>query len=67
MALASETSLGAARIGSFQYMTAAATPSLYRNGKVLTRRDRDGSDDDWDRGQRETRDKNGRASGRDSV
>ena len=31
-------------IGSFRYMTDAAEPSLYRNGKVLTRRDPDGSD-----------------------
>jgi hypothetical protein len=29
-------------------MTAAVLPSLYRNGKVLTRRDQDGSDADWD-------------------
>ncbi|MEQ9642405.1 MAG: CmcJ/NvfI family oxidoreductase [Alphaproteobacteria bacterium] len=38
---------GAVRTGSFNYMAATALPSLYRNGKVLTRRDRDGSDAEW--------------------
>jgi hypothetical protein len=33
------------RAGIFQYMTPSAEPSLYRNGKVLTRRDKSGSDD----------------------
>ena len=32
------------RLGVFHYMQPSAEPSLYRNGKVLTRRDRDGSD-----------------------
>ncbi|MEM7023646.1 MAG: CmcJ/NvfI family oxidoreductase, partial [Pseudomonadota bacterium] len=32
------------RIGSFRYMSDATEPSLLRNNKVLTRRDRDGSD-----------------------
>ena len=32
------------RQGAFRYMAPAAESSLYRNGKVLTRRDRDGSD-----------------------
>ena len=32
------------RLGTFRYMQPSAEPSLYRNGKVLTRRDRDGSD-----------------------
>ena len=35
---------GVARIGSFHYMKDSVTHSLYRNGKVLTRRDKDGSD-----------------------
>ncbi len=39
---------GAVRIGSFGYMAETAEPSLYRNGKVLTRRDRDGSDAKWE-------------------
>ena len=43
-----ETTTDAARIGSFSYLTAAVGHSLYRNGKVLTRRDRDGSDAGWD-------------------
>ena len=30
--------------GAFRYMAPASESSLYRNGKVLTRRDRDGSD-----------------------
>ncbi len=33
-----------ARLGVFHYMQPSAASSLYRNGKVLTRRDRDGSD-----------------------
>ena len=32
------------RLGVFHYMQPSAESSLYRNGKVLTRRDRDGSD-----------------------
>ena len=32
------------RLGVFHYMQPSAEPSLYRNGKVLARRDRDGSD-----------------------
>ena len=28
-------------------MAGSAQPSLYRNGKVLARRDADGSDGDW--------------------
>lgn len=33
--------------GKFMYMDDAADSSLHRNGKVLTRRDRDGSDAEW--------------------
>ena len=35
---------GLVRIGSFHYLKDSVTHSLYRNGKVLARRDRDGSD-----------------------
>ena len=38
------TSEGTDRMGSFNYLAASVEPSLYRNGRVLTRRDRDGSD-----------------------
>jgi len=38
----------AARTGTFNYMSDAAQPSLYRNGRVLTRRDLDGSDSRWE-------------------
>lgn len=38
----------AVRAGTFKYMAASAQHSLYRNGKVLTRRDRDGSDAAWE-------------------
>jgi hypothetical protein len=48
MAMASDAEAETVKIGSFSYMTAASRPSLFRNGKVLTRRDRDGSDADWD-------------------
>ncbi len=46
----------AVRIGSFSYLTASVRHSLYRNGKVLTRRDRDGSDADWEGVDLEARD-----------
>ncbi|MBT4488214.1 MAG: hypothetical protein HOC72_11775, partial [Rhodospirillaceae bacterium] len=52
MSSASDTARNAAgetvRMGSFKYMAASAEPSIYRNGKVLTRRDKDGSDAGWD-------------------
>lgn len=44
---ASSTSAHSTVVGAFNYLTAPVEPSLYRNGKVLTRRDRDGSDADW--------------------
>lgn len=34
-------------VGAFNYLSASVEHSLYRNGKVLTRRDRDGSDTAW--------------------
>ncbi len=37
-----------ARAGSFKYLVPSVEHSLYRNGKVLTRRDRDGSDAVWE-------------------
>ncbi|MFP6749520.1 MAG: CmcJ/NvfI family oxidoreductase [Alphaproteobacteria bacterium] len=52
MSSASDTASGAARdearLGSFKYLAASVQPSLFRNGKVLTRRDKDGSDGGWD-------------------
>lgn len=33
-----------AKVGTVNYLHSDATPSLFRNGEVLTRRDRDGSD-----------------------
>ena len=36
------------RVGMFSYMADTAQPSLIRNGKVLTRRDGDGSDAHWE-------------------
>ena len=41
-----DTDRDAVRPGTFRYMHPSAESSLYRNGKVLTRRDRDGSDSD---------------------
>lgn len=41
---ASSTSAHSTVVGAFNYLTASVEPSLYRNGKVFTRRDRDGSD-----------------------
>ena len=43
---AGETALEGVRLGVFHYMQPSAESSLYRNGRVLTRRDRDGSDSD---------------------
>lgn len=48
MTSALEAPTDAVRIGSFSYMTASVEPSLFRNGKVLTRRDQDGSDNAWE-------------------
>ncbi len=48
MASALDASPDAVRVGSFKYMSASAQSSLLRNGKVLTRRDRDGSDAGWE-------------------
>ena len=36
------------RPGTFKYLADSVQPSLYRNGKVLTRRDPDGSDSGWE-------------------
>lgn len=46
MATTSAESVGS-REGVFSYMVDTAEPSLLRNGKVLTRRDTDGSDAQW--------------------
>ncbi|MFC3227709.1 CmcJ/NvfI family oxidoreductase [Marinibaculum pumilum] len=45
--MASAEELSTTRIGSFKYLAATAEPSLFRNGKVLTRRNREGSDSEW--------------------
>ena len=42
--LATEGTREGVRLGTFRYMQPSAESSLYRNGKVLSRRDRDGSD-----------------------
>jgi hypothetical protein len=42
--------------GIFTYLKASARSSLYRNGEVLTRRDADGSDADWQGVNREQHD-----------
>jgi hypothetical protein len=47
MTTATNAETDAAMLGSFSYMAASSEPSLFRNGKVLTRRDKDGSDADW--------------------
>ncbi len=48
MGMTPDAASDALRIGSFNYLTAAVQHSLYRNGKVLTRRDQDGSDAGWE-------------------
>jgi hypothetical protein len=42
--LEEQTVQQSSRNGSFNYLAASVEPSLYRNGRVLTRRDRNGSD-----------------------
>lgn len=44
---ATDAVAGADRIGSFRYLKPSVEHSLYRNGKVFTRRDPDGSDDEF--------------------
>ena len=44
------------RTGSFKYMAASVQTSLYRNGKVATRRNKDGTDAGWDGTDLEVRD-----------
>src|ERR1700733_4183811 len=48
MASMTDAQLTAVRSGLFNYMADSAKSSLYRNGKVLTRRNRDGSDARWE-------------------
>ena len=48
MVSAADVATETVRIGSFNYLAASAQPSLYRNGRVFTRRDRDGSDTGWE-------------------
>ena len=43
----SDTATLSGTTGTFMYMDEATEPSLLRNGKVLTRRDTDGSDAEW--------------------
>ena len=47
MASTAAVATGAVRTATIPYLSASAQHSLYRNGKLLTRRDRDGSDDAW--------------------
>ena len=56
MSSALDAATDAVRIGSFNYLTASVRHSLYRNGRVLTRRDRDGSDALWEGADLEPRD-----------
>jgi hypothetical protein len=51
----SDVAEGAVRTGSFRYLAASTEPSLYRNGKVFTQRNRDGSDAGWQGVDLETR------------
>ena len=47
MDLASDARPDALRSGAFTYLAASVEKSLYRNGKVFTRRDRGGNDSRW--------------------
>ena len=48
MDLASDATSEAVRTGSFNYLAPSVRHSLLRNGKVFTRRDRNGSDAGWE-------------------
>lgn len=48
MGIAIDTLGAGTRMGSFNYLKPSVEHSLYRYGKVLTRRDRDGSDAAWE-------------------
>ena len=48
MAAMTDAQTTAPRTGLFNYMAQSAESSLYRNGKVLTRRNRDGTDALWE-------------------
>jgi len=48
MASMADPQIPAVGTGLFNYMADSAKSSLYRNGKVLTRRNRDGSDARWE-------------------
>lgn len=47
MGLASTAQTDVVRTGEFTYLAASVEPSLYRNGKVFTRRDGSGNDNRW--------------------
>lgn len=47
MSLASQTQIDERRIGEFTYLAASVENSLFRNGKVFTRRDGSGNDNSW--------------------
>ena len=48
MGLAAEAETDAVRTGTLSYMAASVETSLYRNGKVLLRRDSSGNDGPWE-------------------
>ena len=47
MASTADAAISAVRIATIPYLSASTQHSLYKNGKVLTRRDKDGSDVPW--------------------
>ena len=55
MGLAERAESDPDRSGAFTYMASSVESSLYRNGKVLTRRDSDGNDTGWNRSHTEER------------
>ena len=48
MNVAAETRTASVRTGAFNYLATSTAGSLYRNGKVLTRRDSSGNDIPWE-------------------
>ena len=55
MNVAAETRTGSVRSGAFNYLASSTASSLYRNGKVLTRRDSSGNDIPWEGAEMEER------------
>ena len=55
MNVAQQAQINAVRNGAVTYLAASVETSLYRNGKVLVRRNSDGNDTPWEGTERDKR------------